>query len=159
MAQPAPPAPHPALPDRTLRCANAHFYMLMQWVLAALWVYYALSGKLSTPAIIGFGAAIALAIFWALHYTRLRYQIDAAGITRRTRTATKTHLWSELTAASARQHEANGIISCSVVLTFDKEEWCISSDLFSPDDVQELSAALADAGLLPAEQNLMQEGN
>lgn len=142
---------------RTLRCANAHIYLLMAFSGIGAYAYCIVGGRLQEPLYLALaGAAVLLAFVWALHYTLLSYRLSPEGITRRGLTGSTTRSWHELKAAHAQQQEAGGIISCCVVLTFSDTEWSISSELFSPDEVQELSAQLVESGILTAGQNLKQ---
>lgn len=140
----------PAIYERTLRCANAALYVLMAVcvVTSAAWAWGA--GRLHEPwqMLLAAGGS-AVALLWALHYVFFRYTVGPDGITlRRMMHRTRTHAWSDLLAAEATHTDERGVVSCCITLKFAEGVWRISSDHFSPDDVQDIAALLAEAGLL-----------
>lgn len=143
-----PPAPSP-LPRRVLHCANGKLYLLMALCAVGAAAYATIAGKLSGPLQVSIGTAVALvALFWAAYYATLRYEVSAEGLTRRAFWRSQTRPWSKLLSAELYEHEAQGVATCRIRLTYADKVWCISSELFDPDSVQELKQDLTAAGIL-----------
>lgn len=145
---PEPPA------ERTLRCANAALNAAMALSVVGVGAYAVISHRLQEAWQLYMAAVAAvMALLWGAYYVCLCYRISPDGISRRSWWRTETRRWAQLTGARVEETSDRGIASCTICLTFAEEEWRISSDLLSLDDVQELKADLHAAGLLPPESN------
>lgn len=138
----------PPLPSRTLRCANGALYMLMALATTAAAVYAALSGKLTGLPMLLSAAGALIILLWAGYYATLSYRVGPEGISRSVFWRTRTRCWQDLLKAELYEHEAQGVATCRIRLSFASGVWCISSELFVPESVQELKSDLIAAGLL-----------
>ena len=133
---------------RTLRAANRTLYLSCVLMVIAACVYVLLTREWPDSyrvltMLAGLGATV-----WGLYYFLLSYRVDAESVTRRTLFGSKRLLWAQLTAASLEKSDSNGVASVHINLTSPAGEMRLSSDLLTPDDVEELAAELKENGLL-----------
>lgn len=143
-------------PTRSLRSANAalYLYMALGMVAAGAWSLY--SGRIHGVwgIVLGIGAPLA-ALLWAVARLSFCYYSTAQGLTRRYLWRSTHCSWSSLQESSYEEIEAQGIASCQIQLTFSTATFCISSEQFPLEDVQELKQELIDAQILS--QNVTSE--
>lgn len=141
---------YPQIPRRTLRCANGALYLLMALAVVAAAAYAVLSGRLQGPVQCGLACGgCVLALLWAGYYAALSYRVHPAGVTR-CLLRRRTRSWATLRGGSIYRCDERGVMVCRITLEFEEGVWCISSELFEPQAVQELAEALEAADLLHA---------
>ena len=132
---------------RSLRPVNASLYLgfvLIIWAAAGyvLCVRDSLAQQLTAA-----GAAL-VALLWGGYYLRLRYQVDAQGITRRGLWRSEHLPWQGSELRLRRHQQGPEIAGVELILSRGEQSLCLSSELLDPDELETLIADLRAAGLL-----------
>lgn len=134
--------------SRNLRAANRSLYLSCVLMVVAACVYVLLTrdwpdSYRALTILAGVGSTL-----WGLYYFVLSYKVDAQGVSQRTLFGCKRVLWAELTAATVEKTDSNGVASMHITLTAPQGQMRLSSDLLTPDDVEELADELKEKGML-----------
>lgn len=132
---------------RTLRCANGALYMLMALGVVAAAAYAVICGRVEGAVQLGLAlGGCVLALLWGGYYAALRYRVSPEGVTR-CLLGQRVQPWAALRRGDIYRKDERGVAVCRITLEFEGCCWCISSELFDQDAVQELAAELTAAGL------------
>lgn len=134
--------------SRTLRAANRTLYLSCVLMVLAACVYVLLTREWPDSyrvltILAGVGSTL-----WGLYYFVLCYKVDAQGVCLRTLFGRKRLLWAELTSATVEKTDSNGVASMHIILKTPQGQMRLSSDLLTPDDVEELASELKEKGML-----------
>lgn len=138
----------PIIP-RTLRAANVGLYMVCVLFVIFACAYVLFTRELSQSAAWAIVFCGALCSLWGIYYVLLRFRVNETGITRIAFFRAKNFSWQTLTGAEIEETDENGIASCKITLHFTGASLVLSSELLSLDALQELTADLRSAGILP----------
>lgn len=146
------PCPHTAaapLAPRTLRCANAALYLLMGLAAVGCAAWAIATGR-ATGAWQTTAAALAAltALLWGGSYTLLRWEIGPAGITAHHLLRRRHYPWHSLQNIHETRTDHNGVATYRLTLIFAQGTLTLSSQLISPDDLEQLRESLTAAALL-----------
>lgn len=139
------------IPPRTLRAANALLYATSVLLIIAAIIYCAMYKELASWQLWG-GIALSLGgAIWGAYYVTLCYRISPEGITRHVYLRrTRLLRWKDIERAELKETDVNSIATCTITLhPKTGTPLRLSSDVLTPDDVQELAADLRQIGLLP----------
>lgn len=135
------------LTPRTLRCANGALYVLLALGAAAAGIWAACSGRLAVPLWV-MVVCCAAALIWAAYYATYSYRVETDGVVRSLFFIRQKRSWADMSRAAVYRHDERGIATCRVMLQFaDGGCWCISSEVFAPDDVQDFAQEMLTCGL------------
>lgn len=134
---------------RTLRCANGLLYLCMGVAVACCAAWAIGSGRVAEAWQISAAVvASVVCMLWGGYYSALRWEISPEGICRRLLWWQESYSWNQLESAEIAESSSNGVASCCILLHFPGVKLCISSELFSLDDVEKVRDELKNAGLL-----------
>jgi len=134
----APVSPAP----RTLRCANASLYagfVLIVWAAAAYVIFFREAGAAELACAV---AASVVSLLWGGYYVLLRYEVDAAGISRRVLGKGRRLHWADLTHATLQETHTQETASAVLRLETASSSMELNSDLLSLETIQELAQEL-----------------
>lgn len=137
------------LPPRTLRAANLGLYVACVVFVILACAYVLCTRELSTGVALATIVCGGLCSMWGIHYTLLRFRVDANGVCRSTWWRSKMFSWHNLTAAESVETDENSIATCKITLQFAESTLVLSSEILSLDALRELAADLRAAGILP----------
>ncbi len=137
------------LPPRTLRVANAGFYTACTFFVIIACVYVMYTEELTLSALSAIVAACAGATIWGAYYATFCYRVNTVRISRVSLFCTKHINWEEITGITYDETDSGGVASYKITVSSAAHTFEISSDVLSPDAVQELAADLREKGLLP----------
>ena len=132
---------------RTLRCANFRFYLGVIALVAAACVYTLLRPQQELWQTVAAVAGMGVTLLWGGSYLALRYQVDAAGITRRTLLGGRRIEWAEIRSARLETSRTPGVESKALLLEAPACTLRLGSELLDPDDIDALVRDLRDTGL------------
>ncbi|MGN0836470.1 MAG: hypothetical protein ACI4OS_03430 [Akkermansia sp.] len=132
---------------RSLRPVNARLYLgfvLIIWAAAG----YVLCVRDSLPQQLTAAGAALVSLIWGGYYLRLRYRVDAQGITRRGLWRSEYLPWQGSELRLRRHRQGPEIAGTELTLSRGGQSLCLSSELLDPDELETLIADLRAAGLL-----------
>ena len=142
-------APLPrGMTPRTIRAANRMLYLSCVLMVIGACVYTLLTRELLPIYVAGIILAGYIATLWGLRYFVLSYRIDAQGVTCTGLLGRKHLAWEQISHASLQKTDSNGVASVQIILRSPETELCLSSELLTPDDVEDLASELKEKGIL-----------
>ena len=137
------------LTPRTLRAANAGFYIACTFFIIIACVYVMFTKEMTLSVISAIVAASAGATLWGAYYATFCYRVNTVRISRISLFCTLHINWEDITSISYEEKDSGGVASYKITVVSATRTFEISSDILSPDAVQELAADLREKGLLP----------
>jgi hypothetical protein len=137
------------LTSRTLRAANAGFYLACTFFIIIACVYVMYTKEMTLSTVWAIVLASAGATLWGAYYATFCYRVNTVRISRISLFCTRHITWEEITGISYEEKDSGGVASYKITVASATRTFEISSDILSPDAVQELAADLREKGLLP----------
>lgn len=136
------------LTPRTLRAANAGFYIACTFFIMIACVYVMFTKEMTLSTIAAIVLASAGATLWGAYYASFCYRVNTVRISRISLFGTRHINWEAITRITYDEKDAGGVASYKITVTSADHTFEISSDILSPDAVQELATELREKGLL-----------
>lgn len=137
------------LTPRTLRAANAGFYIGCIFLVIIACVYAMYTKEMTLTAIFAIVAASVGATIWGAYYASFCYRVNTVRISRISLFCTKHIYWHEITGITYDETDSGGVATHKITITSAAHTFEISSEVLAPDAVQKLAADLREKGLLP----------